>query len=131
MINLKTLPNATQQQVFDQVVTHMRKQGRKSLLENGNGVGGTCRYLTPDGLRCAAGCLIAANEYVRAMDEGIEGVFSSTTWVDLIKQKLVPDTHSELIIQLQQVHDSYDLDKWETGFINVAERFGLVVPTTA
>lgn len=33
MITLKTLPTATEQEVFDQVATHLIRQCRKSLKE--------------------------------------------------------------------------------------------------
>ena len=57
-ITLATLPQATAQQVFDQVKTHMMAQYAKSVGQNSD----VCLYRGPDGLKCAAGCLISDEE---------------------------------------------------------------------
>ena len=95
-ITLKTLPEATNQQVFDQVATHLLTQGIQSKY------GGNCVYRTPAGLKCAAGCLIGDDEYVPAMDNSVD-----TSWDGMISLELVPDDHYELIASLQKIHDHY------------------------
>lgn len=55
MISLKNLHQATAQQVFDQVVGHLRSQGQKSQAVLKLGVVTACVYRNPDGLKCAAG----------------------------------------------------------------------------
>ena len=60
MITLKTLPQATAQEVFDQITQHLLQQGKAA-----KSVTGACRYRieTAEGiLKCAAGCLIADDE---------------------------------------------------------------------
>lgn len=96
-ITLATLPQATAQQVFDQVATHMLTQGQQSRGDDG------CRYR--DGpLKCAAGCLIADDEY--AVD------FEDTGWRTLVERTLVPSAHEHLIAKLQCVHDFADPEDW-------------------
>lgn len=115
MITLATLPDATPQQVFEQVAKHLLKQGEKSANHNG------CRYLQQkkDGtvLRCAAGCLIAEEEYNPEME--------ILTWSRLKFHKLVPEEHSELIGQLQGLHDEHDSDSWPAQLKKLAATFGL------
>ncbi len=53
-ITLATLPEATAQEVYSQVRKHLLTQKMKSI-EEGKG----CVYRGPDGLMCAAGCLIS------------------------------------------------------------------------
>lgn len=104
MITLATLKDATAQQVFDQVATHMIKQNKRSLAEKSDHA---CVYRSADGLKCAAGCLIADSEYKPEMD------LLQSSWACLIERKLVPDAHSDLIKDLQYVHDNYLTNKWD------------------
>lgn len=118
IITLATLKDATAQQVFDQVVGHLRKQGEMSANESGS-----CyyRFVKEDGtvLKCAAGCLIGDDEYEEEFDNHSAG----TTWNDLLNREQVPATHQELITKLQHVHDGYQ--SWEMGFVEVALAYGL------
>lgn len=101
MITLKTLPQATAQEVFDQVATHLLKQNQKAI-----NVDGCCMYRAPSGLKCAAGCLIGDDEYTSEFE--YEG------WSLLVEdQRLVPDNHLDLILALQRIHDHYDPSLWQ------------------
>ena len=108
MITLKTLHLATEQEVFDQVPTHLLKQGVKSLDPIGS-----CRYREGN-LMCAAGCLIAEDEY----SEEMEGY----NWG---KEEIFPDTHRSLIKSLQDVHDRTPTEDWKLGLSRVARVYGL------
>src|SRR4051794_27079955 len=109
-ITLKTLPKASAQEVFDHVVNHLLTQGERSQEE------GKCVYLNPHGLRCAAGCLIAPEEY-RKEFEGI-------LWNALVMPSgEVPDTHYGLIRALQVIHDSYLVTEWKPNLKLVADEF--------
>lgn len=104
MITLKTLGQATAQEVFDQVATHLLTQGKPSMSE-----GGGCFYRRIN-LKCAAGCLISDEEYLREMDE------DDSSWEGLINRGLVPKTnHSELIQSLQAAHDNTSIKDWIIG----------------
>ena len=122
MITLKTLPTATEQEVFDQVATHLIRQCRKSLKEQSLlGPFGASAYRGDDGLKCAAGCLIADDEY----DIGMERIL----WRGLVSQGEVPKEHWLLIDALQIVHDWMDkpddINSWILGLKRVAEHYNL------
>lgn len=108
MITLKTLPNATAQEVFDQVTTHLLQQNSRSIGEKA-----TCMYRGDENKVCAAGCLIADDEY-------IEG-FEYQRWQELYNDGWVPENHMELINELQLVHDSIPTDIWETTLRKLAK----------
>ena len=113
MITLATLPDASAQEVFDQVVRHLNNQGMKASINGG------CRYR--DGhLKCAAGCFIGDDEY----SSQIEG----WSWLDLVRRESVPPEHADLISSLQFVHDRCELASWGEELRSVAGRFGLSYP---
>lgn len=98
MITLKTLPQATAREVFEQVKEHLLRQGKRSEEEPDK-----CLYRF-GGLSCAAGCLIGDSEYNEAME--------GENWRWLINRGYVPDVHKYLIASLQRIHDKYPVDQW-------------------
>lgn len=99
MITLKTLPQATAQQVFDQVVNHLLTQNARSTGEK------FCLYRDKiHSLKCAAGCLIGDDEYKEE--------FEGKTWLRLHKQGAVPLEHLALILELQGIHDNFPSASW-------------------
>jgi hypothetical protein len=118
MITLKTLPQATAQQVFDQVVQHMLRQGKPAISDSG----ACCyRYDTDDKiLKCAAGCLISDNEYRKYFDDAY-----NSSWSSLVDEGLVPDTHFTLITELQHIHDKSLPEYWEKDLQILAFQHGL------
>lgn len=127
-ITLATLKDATEQQVFDQVVAHLRKQGEKSTVAGSN----QCKYRTTrtaeDGqavpLMCAAGCLISDEEYNPRMDSSDMG----SSWESLVAYGVIPDHHKNLIQRLQNTHDGSNPEFWEADFAHIADVFGLTIP---
>lgn len=111
MIKLATLPYATAQEVFDQVRDHLLSQNETSRGDNG------CLYHSADGLKCAAGCLVADHEYKKEM-EGVE-------WRGLIDRGYVPETHKELISDLQRIHDNFNTSFWEDELISLSHKYNL------
>lgn len=111
-ITLANLHEHTEQQVYDYIVAHLRNQGEKS-----EGAGG-CSYLTVDGLKCAAGCLISEEEY----DSSVEGY----PWEGLVLIGIAPLAHKELIGNFQHIHDMREVSNWEYRFKRLADEFGLV-----
>lgn len=134
MITLATLPQSSEQDVFDQVLAHARTQQAYCEIESENfttvfdipgaplpqeGVKGKifgCFY-RKNGLKCFAGCLIADEEY----SSNFEGMI----WSGLVANKYVPNTHMSLITALQKIHDFWKIDFWEQQFQKVAEEFNL------
>ena len=111
MITLKTLPDATSQEVYDQIVDHLRTQGDKAY-SNGN-----CVYHSKEGTKCAAGCLIADDEYHEDFEE--------CGWYYLVAMGIVPRNHTNLIKEFQKVHDNVDTEDWENSFKKLAISFNL------
>jgi hypothetical protein len=113
MITLKTLPQATAQQVFDQVATHLLTQNAKSYDESLE----ACVYKGPNNLSCAAGCLIANDEYNINFEE--------KGWGTLIEDYYVPATHQYLITELQILHDQKCVEEWPETLWKVAMQYEL------
>lgn len=115
MITLAKFNEVSEQQIFNQVVAHLRKQGEQSL--NSLGV---CAYRGADGKMCAAGCLIGDHEYFPMMDDNGEGL----DWGVGVAMGYFPEQHEELIVNLQGVHDAA-VHNWERGFKRIAEEHNL------
>jgi len=115
-ITLKTLPQATAQEVFDQVARHMLKQNARSLLGKN-----ACAYRGKGGMMCAAGCLMADDEYDNKLMEG-------RSWQGLATTGVVPHEHHGLIGQLQYIHDQSDPGDWPHLLKKCAERHEVTMP---
>lgn len=118
-ITLKTLSQASAQEVFDQVAEHLLTQNRKSLNEYvEKSRGQLCAYRGLDGAMCAAGCLIADDEY--DADE-----LELTNWDRLAYMGKVPKNHVHLIADLQYIHDRNDPDCWHRQLEKLANQYKL------
>ena len=115
-VTLKTLAEATPQQVFDQVAKHLLEQGRKSSKLIG-GEDEICLYRGPEGTMCAAGCLIADDEYKDDMER--------MSWISLVGHNRVPRTHMNLISDLQVIHDEREPSTWREELLEISKRFDL------
>lgn len=114
-ITLKTLEQATEQEVFDQVCNHLMEQDVASINDSS-----TCLYRHGT-LKCAAGCLISDEEYHPDMEDN--------AWMGLVKDGHVPtDKHKGLIDSLQGVHDDSCVDEWPEMLEDVADHYGLKLP---
>lgn len=111
MITLKTLPQATAQEVFDQCASHLLRQMQKSE-DHGN-----CRYCIGK-LACAAGCFIANDEY----NPEWEGL----PWNMLVNSYGVSSKHEDLINDLQYIHDIHDVEEWQFGLECIAKDHNLI-----
>lgn len=120
MITLATLPQATAQQVFDQVATHLLTQKKKSrIIHESNG--DSCVYRTPEGLKCAAGCLMSDEEFLTL----VGGTRNSIPWRSLIARGVAPEEHSELIVSLQRCHDHNTPEYWDIYLFEIANAYDL------
>jgi hypothetical protein len=115
-ITLATLPQASEQEIFDQVVRHLFAQGKRALNILAGGIT-QCAYRSADGCKCAAGCLIDDSEYRPIMEGG--------NWHSVIDAGLAPEDNSSLIRELQTVHDGYEPFQWFQRLHEAAEKFGL------
>lgn len=124
-ITIKTLPQATLQQVFDQVAVHLLTQNKKAqgtTRRAPNHVTTVCLYRSPDGCKCAAGCIIADDEYKPAFERKaivavIHGYFPEV--YDAIDNASKEDV-LEFLQQLQRVHDKTSVDTWEMNLRQLA-----------
>lgn len=115
----------TKQETFDTVVDHLRKQGAKAVANCGGG----CSYRNPEGLKCAAGCLIPDDQY----KPGFEGRWiEDTPLSDLagfaLELNALIETlgHDRILVKrLQQVHDGNRFEDYEELFERLAQRNGL------
>jgi len=113
MITLKTLNTATEQEVFDQIAEHLLKQNAQSKQAL------NCAYRGNDGLKCAAGCLIADNEYSEE--------FENRGWAVLVRNiPNFPKKHSKLIQGLQAIHDTRPPVCWPSYLQELAREYGLI-----
>lgn len=113
-ITLATLPQATEQEVFNQVASHLLTQNRQSLREGSSSL---CMYKGVGGLQCAAGCLIGDGEYKEEMEE--------QPWETLTALGWVPEEHEELIKTFQDLHDNYLPKFWRRELSVVAKHYNL------
>lgn len=112
MITLKTLHEASLQQIFEQCANHLLKQNKKCAT-NGDGF---CKYRLND-LKCAAGCFISDDEY----REHFEG----KSFTESVFQKYYPLIQDEkyiIIYRLQRVHDDYNIFEWKNKLIELGIR---------
>lgn len=105
MITLRTLKDATAQQVFDQIADHMLTQFEQCA----EGMG--CRYRL-EKLKCAGGCIISDEEYEEFGADKLEDNSWHNLCKDLREKVDGVETHKDLIGSLQDIHDGYFPDSW-------------------
>lgn len=102
----------TNQETFDTVVAHLRKQGCRAGIKN------ACLYRDGD-RKCAAGCLIPDDKYRPDME-------GKSVYQTPVCQVLHELRHNiELVADLQTVHDRYDIFDWEINFKDIANKWML------
>ncbi len=112
----------TEQETFNKVVRHLRKQKVKSLRNGGFG----CAYRGDNGTKCAVGCLIPDELYHPSMEGKVAFESDMRNFLQLL------DIDTELANDLQEVHDShmrleYD-ERTEFALECVAQKHGLKMP---
>lgn len=101
----------TAQEIFDKVTIHLLTQGEPSVNEATS----SCMYRGDGGRMCAVGVLIPDHAYDRRMEgKSITDVLSAFDNL----QNLAP--HTELLQQLQGVHDQLDLADWPEALDGIA-----------
>jgi hypothetical protein len=117
----------SQQQTFDTVVNHLRKQRTKAESHDPTGKRMTCMYRTPEGLRCAAGCLIPDDRYSPSLEFTVVGGTDDPDDRSNAVTRLLDDLGYDvnLVSDLQSIHDDKKVEQWEDEFIRVAEAYCL------
>lgn len=103
--------NATAQEIFDHVVTHLLSQNARATD------GFKCYYRAPNGLKCAVGCLIDDADYKPIMED--EGLVKLAMRFSYVEQ------HAPLLVQLQATHDHHPPPAWPGALQSLANNFGL------
>jgi len=120
-ISLANLKESSAQEVFDFVAHHMLTQNEKCGNPEFQLHDGTTKFLCRyqhNGLKCAAGCLIADNEYHPKFEGCGWGVHAAKGNVDW--------KHSTLIRHLQEIHDNRDPSDWKADLDWRAEKSKLL-----
>lgn len=110
-IDVNNLTTATAQEVFDWVAYNLLRQNEQASVD------GRCRYITPDGKRCAAGFLLP---------DGSPELESRSNWGALVIEGKVTEAHRGLIARLQQLHDYNPPDVWQSALNGLAKDRGLL-----
>lgn len=85
----------------------LRKQGRQSVNESMDS-GGTCKYRTKDGLRCAIGVHIPEEQYNENWDEGANTAINYKKEICQLLE-LEHDHDIQIAVRVQKAHDRCDI----------------------
>lgn len=126
--NMATHQQKTLQKIFNKVSKHLLTQGVRSLGYSVKADREICRYRTPDGLKCAVGCLIKAKVYREELEyRGVEE--------DVVQQALEDSGYDmsdnatqSLLDTLQEIHDWSDPSRWKADLTELAIKFDLKLP---
>lgn len=122
----------TKQEVFDKVVTHLVRQGRRSI----DGIG--CAYRGRDSTMCAVGCLIK-DEFYNGHLEGLI-VNNMSVQIALVKSGVISSLQTSedydiisMLLALQCIHDNpryFDGNGFALDSINtVCTTYDVKIPT--
>lgn len=89
----ENINNSSCQEIYDKVLNHLVKQGKKSIDSY-------CKYRGPDNTSCAVGCLIPDDEYTPEL-EGSGGIKSIACSIKLN----IESNKLDLLQELQILHD--------------------------
>ena len=107
--------NMNKQEIFTKVKKHLLKQNKRATSATGQ-----CLYRTPEGLRCAAGCLIPKKLY----DPDIEGKSFDCDSIRNLRAKLGVTSPScvSLVRDLQGIHDCSKPEYWPMELAALAKK---------
>ena len=112
----------TMQEVFDVVAAHLLAQGQRSTIRLGEDDTLSCAYQTPDGLKCAIGCLIPEYKYSKDFEGvNVRGLADEDQGGQVIPRVTDSDDEFSFLLSLQRIHDAVDPKDWQ----NYLEEFAL------
>lgn len=107
----------TEQEIFEKVLRHLDQQGHRAVEASLDG-SGRCVYLSPNGDKCAIGCLIT--NYHPKMD--------SDRWLigTLLSLGLIPtvNENNAFLFKLQVIHDGAVTEEEWKGIPDIARSIG-------
>jgi|SaaInlStandDraft_5_1057022.scaffolds.fasta_scaffold00604_30 hypothetical protein len=117
--------------IFIKSADHLMKQGKKAIvgLDTPLTPPSSCRYRSPEGLKCALGCLITSEFYT----EDLEGQASVESEVlrAIQKSQGLPDAEIDrhdlvdLLSWLQWLHDSFSPVHWKERLVERARELDI------
>lgn len=110
----------TDQELYTKVRTHLLTQMKKSEMVHPE-LGNQCKYRTPDGLKCAIGCLIPDEKYHRALEGLAVGDLGVQVAADL------QPIQRDLSQHLQMIHDVYRPAEWREELDKIALQYRFTV----
>lgn len=121
----------TRQEIFSIIYEHARTNPVKSSGPVSNCSVDKCLYRGPEGTKCFVGVLIPDDKYDPAFE--MNGVFDYTVGdrYPILDAAGVDRSDADFAIGLQQVHDDYDPSRWLEVLQEIADEYGLEVPTLA
>jgi hypothetical protein len=123
----------TNQEIFNTVVTALRKQGKHAGVFDADGDIIECRYRDEFGNKCAAGHIISDHLYNENM-EGVSFQYSvfagrpSEPFIPVCNELGLDSTNINFIGHLQSIHDDHSVDEWEYQWGELAKNFNLEMP---
>ena len=120
MITLHTLNNHSLQEIFSHVKHHLLTQNKKAYVLTTGGRE-SCKYHSPDGLRCAVGCLISEEEYEPEFEGKSIEIILSNVGITLQQPKTL-----SLLNKLQGIHDdTCNVEYWSNELRKLADSYKL------
>ncbi len=92
-------------EILSIVKAHLLKQNCKSTDNTGR-----CRYRGPDGMQCAAGCLIPDSLYLETMEGKM---FNSKEFKEVAAFHGWTAKECDFVRKLQRIHDGVAVREWE------------------
>lgn len=108
-ITITNIHKATRREVFEFIKNHLLTQERQSKLD------GVCVYKSPQGLKCAAGCLIPDYKYRKSME--------GNRYTTLVKKYNIPPAHVKLVDEFQLLHDFAPVTSWRSRINTLEKQF--------
>ena len=125
----------TPQKIFNTVINHLYTQKKKSFSFSNN----VCQYKTSEGLKCAIGCLIPDEIYIKEMDEDSWIIKKFSRRFESLSY-FTEGNNTDLLDRLQKIHDEASTSDDRVTFLlkdlaaelnKVAKEFNLVLPEIA
>lgn len=124
-VSLHSINSMSRQEIFNHVVSHLRKQGKRCMGER------TCAYVKGE-LRCAAGSFLSPEEAKQVVDKGWNedlGIASllARMYIDVPYDKVKLLADMQVIHDARYVHDEDAVEHWEDMLYDYAVKNGLTL----
>lgn len=107
--------------LFNIVFTHLLAQGKRAEED------GDCQYHAPQGLMCAAGCLILPQHYSEDMEQENADSLRVLKGIQASQNMSEDEGHiaAPLLLKLQKIHDQIAPEHWEDKLEELRDEWGI------